>query len=106
RPAHGTPAWSGFFAPKGLPDDHRLLLEKAFRNGFETDAWRKLCAERGMEALFLGSSEFEKFAVEQAQFFGAEIPNLVGGHQARQLRSPGDESPLARFARVPLPRTP
>jgi tripartite-type tricarboxylate transporter receptor subunit TctC len=97
--AIGTPAWSGFFAPKGLPGGHRLLLEKAFRNGFETDAWRKLCAERGMEALFLGSSEFEQFALDQAQFFGAEIPNLVGGHQAGGLRSPGLRSPVARVAR-------
>jgi len=75
----GTPAWSGFFGPKGIPEDHRRRLEGAFRGGFETDAWKKLCAERGMEALFLDGEQFREFALEQAEFFRSEIPNLVGG---------------------------
>jgi tripartite-type tricarboxylate transporter receptor subunit TctC len=82
--AIGTPAWSGFFGPKGIPEEHRQRLEEAFRGGFETDAWKKLCAERGMEATFLDSGQFREFALQQAEFFGSEIPNLVGGqHQAR-----------------------
>ncbi len=85
----GAPAWSGFFGPKGVPEDHRRLLEAAFRSGFENEAWRKLCAERGMEPLFLDSSEFEEFALQQAQFFGSEIPKLVGGQQAALRRFPG-----------------
>ena len=84
--AIGAPAWSGFFGPKGLLEDRRLLLENAFHRGFETGDWGKLCADRGMEPVFLGGREFEEFAAQQAQFFGAEIPNLVGGHQARGPR--------------------
>jgi tripartite-type tricarboxylate transporter receptor subunit TctC len=83
----GTPAWSGFFGPKGLPQDHLRRLEQAFRSGFETDAWRKLCAERGMEATFLDTTQFREFALQQAEFFGSEIPSLVGGQQ--QARAAG-----------------
>jgi tripartite-type tricarboxylate transporter receptor subunit TctC len=80
----GTPAWSGFFGPKGIPEGHRQRLQEAFRAGFRTDAWTKLCVERGMEALFLDSGQFREFALEQEEFFRSQIPNLVGGqHQAR-----------------------
>ncbi|MBG99538.1 MAG: hypothetical protein CMN58_04220 [Solibacterales bacterium] len=73
----GVPAWSGFFAPKGLPQDVLVRLEAAFRKAFETEEWRKLCHERGMEAEFLNSEDFQKFALDQGIFFGAEIPKLL-----------------------------
>jgi tripartite-type tricarboxylate transporter receptor subunit TctC len=97
--AVGAPAWSGFFGPKGLSEDRRRLLEAAFRKGFENDAWRKLCAERGMEAQFLGSSEFEEFAMQQARFFGAEIPRLVGGQQARGPRPQDVQAASTKLSR-------
>ncbi len=93
--AIGTPAWSGFFGPKGMPEDRRRRLEEAFRKGFETEAWAKLCAQRGMEPAFLDSGQFQQFAMQQAGFFGAEIPKLIGGpQQARApLGLPGGASP-------------
>lgn len=77
----GAPAWSGFFGPAGIPEERRMKLQEAFRDGFQTDAWKKLCKERGMEAVFLDGEEFQEFAVQQAEFFGEEIPALVGGGQ-------------------------
>lgn len=75
--AFGAPAWSGFFAPKGIPEEVRLQLEAAFRKAAESREWKKLCEERGMEALFLGSDEFRQYALQQARFFESEIPKLL-----------------------------
>ena len=73
----GAPAWSGFFGPAGLSDDIRSKLAVAFRKGFATDEWAKLCRERGMEPRFLDAAEFEEFALQQDGFFSAEIPRLL-----------------------------
>ncbi len=73
----GAPAWSGFFTPAGVSEEVRLRLESAFRKGFESPAWAKLCAERGMEATFLGSDDFRDFALQQAEFFAEQIPQLL-----------------------------
>ena len=73
----GAPAWSGFFGPAGLSDDVRAQLSAAFRKGFSTDEWAKLCRERGMEPRFLDAAEFEEFALQQDDFFSAEIPRLL-----------------------------
>jgi tripartite-type tricarboxylate transporter receptor subunit TctC len=73
----GAGAWSGFFAPKGLPDEVRTVLEQAFREASETEEFRKLCRERGMESVFLGSADFRAFALAQGRFFAVEIPRLI-----------------------------
>jgi len=75
--AFGIPAWSGFFGPAGIPDERITRLEKAFRLGFETDEWKKLCRERGMEPVFMGREAFHAFALSQADFFAREIPELL-----------------------------
>lgn len=73
----GAPAWSGFFGPAGMPENIRKKLAAAFRQGFETEAWVKLCRERGMTPEFLDADQFNRFAREQANFFGSEIPMLL-----------------------------
>ena len=73
----GAPAWSGFFGPAGMPNEIRDQLSTAFRKGFETDEWAKLCRERGMEPRFFAATEFEQFALEQDSFFSAQIPQLL-----------------------------
>jgi tripartite-type tricarboxylate transporter receptor subunit TctC len=75
--AMGAPAWSGFYGPAGLSDEVRVRLEGAFHEAFETEQWRTLCEEHGLQPLFLGHEEFEAFAMEQARFFGTEIPKLL-----------------------------
>ena len=52
-----------------------------------------------MEAVFLDSSQFREFALEQAQFFGAEIPNLVGAQQEARISA----KPAGDPTRFPSP---
>lgn len=73
----GAPAWSGFFAPRGLPGEIQAKLERAFQTAFESREWEALCRERGLEPTFYTSAEFRKFADEQAAFFEEEIPRLL-----------------------------
>jgi tripartite-type tricarboxylate transporter receptor subunit TctC len=73
----GAPAWSGFFTPAGVPEEILDRLERAFHAGFQSAEWAKLCEERGMEAVYMGRDEFRQFALEQAEFFGGEIPRLL-----------------------------
>ena len=73
----GAPAWSGFFGPAGMQEEHVGLLAAAFESAFGTEEWARLCRERGMEALFLDKDAFAEFATEQQVFFESEIPKLV-----------------------------
>lgn len=73
----GAPAWSGFFGPAGMPDDARGKLAEAFAKAFRTEAWEKLCRERGMKPEFLDADDFRTFALDQSRFFGGEIPKLL-----------------------------
>jgi len=75
----GASAWSGFYAPRGLPADRRDKLVAAIRRAFETPAFQKVCEQRGMEPVFLPPDEFRKFALEQADFFARVIPQLLKG---------------------------
>ncbi|MCP5117318.1 MAG: tripartite tricarboxylate transporter substrate binding protein [bacterium] len=75
----GASAWSGFFAPKGLPADAKAALVDALRIAFDSADFQKICKERGMEPAFLDSTDFGAFATEQARFFTATIPELLGG---------------------------
>lgn len=75
--AFGAPAWSGFFAPRGLPPETQRRLEQAFEHAVARPEWPELCRERGLEPAFLASAEFRRFADEQAAFFGEEIPRLL-----------------------------
>lgn len=73
----GAPAWSGFFGPPGMPDEVVDKLAGAFGRAFETEQWKTLCKQRGMTPAYLDREQFEKFAVEQGEFFGARIPELL-----------------------------
>jgi len=75
----GASAWSGFYAPAGVPPERSRLLVESIQEAFESGEFQTVCKERGMEALFLGSEEFREFALEQAAFFGQVIPELLRG---------------------------
>lgn len=74
----GAVAWSGFFGPKGMPAEAKQRLAPAFREAFESDLFQEVCRERGMEAAFLDEAAFTRFATEQAAFFAARVPQLLG----------------------------
>ena len=73
----GAPAWSGFFGPGGMPEQAVAKLAAAFKTASQTAEWEKLCAQRGMESLYLDSEQFKRFALEQQAFFAEAIPKLV-----------------------------
>ncbi len=73
----GAPAWSGFFGPKGIPDERVDKLAGAFRQSFSSEEWKKLCKEQGMTPLFLDRKAFHAFAMEQSEFFAGELPQLL-----------------------------
>jgi len=75
----GANAWSGFYAPKGLPAGRSEKLIASIKEAAGTETFVRLCAERGMEPSYLGPREFRRFADEQAAFFAAAIPDLLGG---------------------------
>jgi tripartite-type tricarboxylate transporter receptor subunit TctC len=74
----GAVAWSGFFAPKGIPDEARQRLQPAFRAAFDSALFQEVCQERAMEPVYLDSQEFSQFARQQAAFFATRVPSLLG----------------------------
>jgi tripartite-type tricarboxylate transporter receptor subunit TctC len=75
----GASTWGGFYGPKGMDEAVRRRLAAAFRVGFDSPEYQKLCEERGNTAVFLDSAEFHDFAVSQAQFFTDTLPGLMRG---------------------------
>lgn len=75
----GASAWSGFYAPKGLPEGVAARLVNAMRSAFHSAEFQKLCEERGMTPLFLDSAAFHDFALAQARFFESTLPVLMRG---------------------------
>ncbi|MBI1355086.1 MAG: tripartite tricarboxylate transporter substrate binding protein [Acidobacteria bacterium] len=73
----GAPAWSGFFGPKGVPDDRVAKLAGAFKQAFDSEEWKELCLERGMTPVYLDRDAFRTFALEQSDFFAGELPQLL-----------------------------
>ena len=78
----GASAWSGFYAPQGLPEDRSETLIDAIHSAFESREFQRLCAERGMEPIFLAGDAFRAFALQQASFFGEVIPELLTRRQS------------------------
>ncbi len=74
----GAIAWSGFFAPRGIPSEALQRLAPAFRAAFESDLFQEVCRERAMEAVYLDAPEFSTFARKQADFFAERVPRLLG----------------------------
>ncbi len=75
----GAPAWSGFFGPKGMPEDRLEILGTAFRAAFDSAEFQRVCVERGMEAVYLDEAAFREFALDQARFFDTMLPVLMEG---------------------------
>jgi len=75
----GASAWSGFYAPKGLPEPVAVRLVDAIGSAFHSAEFQKLCEERGMTPLFLDRPAFRDFALAQARFFESTLPVLMRG---------------------------
>jgi len=73
----GAPAWSGFYAPRGLPAEARNKLEQALDAAFHSEIFQRVCVERGMEPRLLLGEAFREFASAQSAFFASTIPSLL-----------------------------
>lgn len=74
----GTPAWSAFSGPPGLDPSVRDKLAEAFAKASQDPLFLNLCADRGIEAAYLGPADFEQFANQQAEYFAEQLPRLLG----------------------------
>lgn len=77
----GEAAWSGFFAPRGLDPAVRAKLEAAIAKAYESEAFQKVCRERGLEPSLLRGGEFERFARAEAAFYDGTLPSLLRGNR-------------------------
>ncbi|SEQ75035.1 tripartite tricarboxylate transporter substrate binding protein [Basfia succiniciproducens] len=62
--------WNVLTAPQGLPDDIKLVLEKAMEKVYATGELQKFANKQGFEASALYGSELEKFMADEDQKFG------------------------------------
>lgn len=69
-------AWGGFAAPKGLPDNVKEILVKAVKDAINSEDFKKLTEQRGMDLAYLGPDEFLKYANEQFEFYNELIPKM------------------------------
>jgi len=65
--------WGGFIAPKNLPADVQATLEKSFEKAVNSDEFKKFTSERGIEASYLSSKDFQTFAKTQVDIFSELI---------------------------------
>lgn len=65
--------WGGFAAPKGIPDDVKTTLVNALEKSVNSDDFKKLMSDRGMEASFMKGAEYENFVKQQVEFFDSMI---------------------------------
>ncbi|WP_413305922.1 tripartite tricarboxylate transporter substrate binding protein [Bacillus sp. 1P10SD] len=69
-------AWGGFVVPKGTPADVKTKLEESVKKAVESDEFKKVAGERGLNPSHLSAEEFTKFANDQFKFFGELIPKM------------------------------
>jgi tripartite-type tricarboxylate transporter receptor subunit TctC len=68
--------WGGFGVPVGTPPEVVAILEAAVKAGFETKAFKDLCAERSMVYGYLDSKATNAYAGSQFTYFSKLIPSL------------------------------
>lgn len=68
--------WGGFVAPKDTPEKVLESLSSAFETAYNSDAFQKLLEERGMNPDYKSGDEFEKFSIEQYEYFSELIPKV------------------------------
>jgi tripartite-type tricarboxylate transporter receptor subunit TctC len=61
--------WGGIYAPAGLPDDVRAILEKAVADAVETDSYADFQEKSGNLVVYRDSEEFTGFVNDQFDLF-------------------------------------
>lgn len=65
--------WGGFAAPKGIPDDVKTVLVDALQKAVNSEDFKKLMTQNGMNASYLSGQEYLDFVNQQVEFFDALI---------------------------------
>ena len=68
--------WGGFAVPKDTPQEIIDILEAASEVAINSDAVKKLLAERGFEHAYLGGADMDAQAAQELTYYGDLIPNL------------------------------
>lgn len=68
--------WGGFVAPKGTAPAVVKALHDAFKKAFDESAVKEAYAARGLGYVYKNSTDFQKFAAEQVNFFRPLVANL------------------------------
>lgn len=61
--------WGGIYAPAGLPDDVRSILEEAIAEAVASDSYQEFQASAGNVVVYRDSAEFTEFVTEQFALF-------------------------------------
>lgn len=75
-PQAATVLWRGIIAPKGLPPDRLAVLEKAFRQGTQSQKFREFATKQGEEAVGSSAAAFEELIRSEYQAFGPIVKDL------------------------------
>ena len=69
--------WGGFAVPKGTPADVVKILNDASAKVAQSEALKKLLAERGFEYAYLDGKDMDAFAKAQLAQYKELIPQLI-----------------------------
>ncbi|AOT69644.1 tripartite tricarboxylate transporter substrate binding protein [Geosporobacter ferrireducens] len=69
-------AWGSFAVPKDTPEEVVEILEEAAKTAINSDAVKKLLAERGFEFAYLPGAEMDAIAKKQLEMYAELIPKL------------------------------
>ena len=69
--------WGGFAVPKGTPEDVVKILNDASAKVAQSEALKKLLAERGFEYAYLDGKDMDAFAKAQLAQYKELIPKLI-----------------------------
>jgi tripartite-type tricarboxylate transporter receptor subunit TctC len=61
--------WGGIYAPKGLPDDVKEILEAAVKEAVESDSYQQFQADAGNLVVYRDSAEWTTYVDEQFTLF-------------------------------------
>lgn len=71
-------AWGGFALPKGTPKEVYNIIADAFAKAFQSETFKKVMEERGIQMAYLDGPSFAEFAKEQFEMYMELIPRALG----------------------------
>ena len=76
HPEVATYQWRGMFAPKGLPEERRMILEEAFHKAARVEAIERKIKKMGMVVKTSSGKEFEELIRSDYKVHGVLVKEL------------------------------